>query len=157
MSGWDTADHCQAMKDTEGDQFLQWCLPRLQLCWPGYRKVRRRGLQAHPATASSPGSSISRRLSDLSGDPSRGMGGPGLLLLDPHLALLPRQERVPLLGTRNRAAPGSTNIREWGRHPAMLEPRLRVRGRTLQPLAPLETETPSPISDRSAPHPCDRH
>jgi len=30
-----------AMKDVEGVQFLQWCLPRLQLCWPGYRKVRR--------------------------------------------------------------------------------------------------------------------
>jgi len=30
-----------AMKDVEGVPFLQWCLPRLQLCWPGYRKVRR--------------------------------------------------------------------------------------------------------------------
>lgn len=30
-----------AMKDSEGIQFLQWCLPRLQLSWPGYRKVRR--------------------------------------------------------------------------------------------------------------------
>jgi chemotaxis protein methyltransferase CheR len=29
------------MKDAEGVQFLQWCLPRLRLCWPGYRKVRR--------------------------------------------------------------------------------------------------------------------
>lgn len=29
------------MKDVEGVQFLQWCLPRLHLCWPGYRKVRR--------------------------------------------------------------------------------------------------------------------
>jgi len=29
------------MKDAEGVQFLQWCLPRLKLCWPGYRKVRR--------------------------------------------------------------------------------------------------------------------
>ena len=29
------------MKDTEGVQFLQWCLPRLRCCWPGYRKVRR--------------------------------------------------------------------------------------------------------------------
>lgn len=29
------------MRDVEGVQFLQWCLPRLQLCWPGYRKVRR--------------------------------------------------------------------------------------------------------------------
>jgi chemotaxis protein methyltransferase CheR len=29
------------MKDAEGIQFLQWCLPRLQLSWPGYRKVRR--------------------------------------------------------------------------------------------------------------------
>lgn len=29
------------MRDVEGIQFLQWCLPRLQLCWPGYRKVRR--------------------------------------------------------------------------------------------------------------------
>jgi chemotaxis protein methyltransferase CheR len=29
------------MKDVEGVQFLQWCLPRLQLRWPGYRKVRR--------------------------------------------------------------------------------------------------------------------
>jgi len=25
----------------EGVQFLQWCLPRLRLCWSGYRKVRR--------------------------------------------------------------------------------------------------------------------
>jgi len=31
----------KAMKDVEGVQFLQWCLPRLHLCWPGYRKVRR--------------------------------------------------------------------------------------------------------------------
>jgi chemotaxis protein methyltransferase CheR len=30
------------MKDVEGVQFLQWCLPRLRLRWPGYRKVRRR-------------------------------------------------------------------------------------------------------------------
>jgi chemotaxis protein methyltransferase CheR len=29
------------MKDAEGVQFLQWCLPRLRLIWPGYRKVRR--------------------------------------------------------------------------------------------------------------------
>lgn len=29
------------MRDGEGVQFLQWCLPRLQLRWPGYRKVRR--------------------------------------------------------------------------------------------------------------------
>jgi chemotaxis protein methyltransferase CheR len=29
------------MRDIEGVQFLQWCLPLLQLCWPGYRKVRR--------------------------------------------------------------------------------------------------------------------
>lgn len=29
------------MRDIEGVQFLQWCLPRLRLCWPGYRKVRR--------------------------------------------------------------------------------------------------------------------
>lgn len=29
------------MKDAEGVQFLQWCLPKLRLVWPGYRKVRR--------------------------------------------------------------------------------------------------------------------
>lgn len=29
------------MRDPEGVQFLQWCLPRLRLRWPGYRKVRR--------------------------------------------------------------------------------------------------------------------
>jgi len=29
------------MRDTEEIQFLQWCLPRLQLSWPGYRRVRR--------------------------------------------------------------------------------------------------------------------
>ena len=29
------------MRDTEGVQFLQWCLPKLGLIWPGYRKVRR--------------------------------------------------------------------------------------------------------------------
>lgn len=28
--------------DAEGVRFLQWCLPRLNLCWPGFRKVRRR-------------------------------------------------------------------------------------------------------------------
>lgn len=28
--------------DPEGIQFLQWCLPRLGLRWPGFRKVRRR-------------------------------------------------------------------------------------------------------------------
>ena len=27
--------------DPEGVQFLQWCLPRLRLVWPGFRKVRR--------------------------------------------------------------------------------------------------------------------
>ncbi len=27
--------------DSEGVQFLQWCLPRLRLRWPGFRKVRR--------------------------------------------------------------------------------------------------------------------
>jgi len=27
--------------DLEGVQFLQWCLPRLHLRWPGFRKVRR--------------------------------------------------------------------------------------------------------------------
>ena len=30
------------MKDPDGVQFLQWCLPRLRLRWPGFRKVRRR-------------------------------------------------------------------------------------------------------------------
>ncbi len=29
------------MTDIEGVQFLQWCLPRLHLRWPGFRKVRR--------------------------------------------------------------------------------------------------------------------
>ncbi len=29
------------MRDAEGVQFLQWCLPRLRLRWRGYRKVRR--------------------------------------------------------------------------------------------------------------------
>jgi chemotaxis protein methyltransferase CheR len=29
------------MRDVEGIQFLQWCLPRLRLSWSGYRKVRR--------------------------------------------------------------------------------------------------------------------
>jgi chemotaxis protein methyltransferase CheR len=29
------------MKDSEGVEFLQWCLPRLHLRWPGFRKVRR--------------------------------------------------------------------------------------------------------------------
>ena len=29
------------MTDSEGVQFLQWCLPRLRLRWPGFRKVRR--------------------------------------------------------------------------------------------------------------------
>ncbi|MBI2534664.1 MAG: chemotaxis protein CheR [Deltaproteobacteria bacterium] len=29
------------MTDLEGAQFLQWCLPRLHLRWPGFRKVRR--------------------------------------------------------------------------------------------------------------------
>jgi len=29
------------MKDSEGIQLLQWCLPRLHLRWPGFRKVRR--------------------------------------------------------------------------------------------------------------------
>ena len=29
------------MKDAEGVHFLQWCLPKLGLIWPGYRKVRR--------------------------------------------------------------------------------------------------------------------
>ena len=27
--------------DPEGVQFLQWCLPRRHLSWPGFRKVRR--------------------------------------------------------------------------------------------------------------------
>jgi chemotaxis protein methyltransferase CheR len=30
------------MNDPEGVAFLQWCLPRLGLRWPGFRKVRRR-------------------------------------------------------------------------------------------------------------------
>jgi hypothetical protein len=29
------------MRDAEGVEFLQWCLPRLGLRWPGFRKVRR--------------------------------------------------------------------------------------------------------------------
>jgi len=29
------------MKDAEGVRFLQWCLPKLGLIWPGYRKVWR--------------------------------------------------------------------------------------------------------------------
>jgi chemotaxis protein methyltransferase CheR len=31
----------QLIADPEGVQFLQWCLPRLKLRWPGFRKVRR--------------------------------------------------------------------------------------------------------------------
>jgi chemotaxis protein methyltransferase CheR len=30
------------LQDREGVQFLQWCLPRLGLRWPGFRKVRKR-------------------------------------------------------------------------------------------------------------------
>ncbi|MDH4082511.1 MAG: hypothetical protein OEV99_15360 [Nitrospira sp.] len=29
------------MKDAEGVHFLQWCLPKVGLIWPGYQKVRR--------------------------------------------------------------------------------------------------------------------
>ncbi|PYV13214.1 MAG: chemotaxis protein CheR, partial [Acidobacteria bacterium] len=29
------------MKDTDCTEFLQWALPQLDLCWPGFRKVRR--------------------------------------------------------------------------------------------------------------------
>jgi len=29
------------IRDPDGVQFLQWCLPRLRLRWPGFRKVRR--------------------------------------------------------------------------------------------------------------------
>ncbi len=29
------------ISDSEGVQFLQWCLPRLHMRWPGFRKVRR--------------------------------------------------------------------------------------------------------------------
>jgi chemotaxis protein methyltransferase CheR len=32
---------CAGMNDREGVEFLQWCLPRLKLRWPGFRKVRR--------------------------------------------------------------------------------------------------------------------
>lgn len=31
-----------SMQDSEGIQFLQWCLPRMGLRWPGFRKVRKR-------------------------------------------------------------------------------------------------------------------
>jgi chemotaxis protein methyltransferase CheR len=40
--------------DPEGIQFLQWCLPRLHLRWPGFRKVRRQVYQR-----------ITRRLQEL--------------------------------------------------------------------------------------------
>jgi chemotaxis protein methyltransferase CheR len=46
--------------DTEGVQFLQWCLPRLHLSWAGFRKVRRQVYKR-----------ISRRLKEL-GLPSVG-------------------------------------------------------------------------------------
>ena len=36
-----TAFRLLTMKDAEGVEFLQWCLPKLGLIWPGYRKVRR--------------------------------------------------------------------------------------------------------------------
>lgn len=37
------AGGCPALvPDSEGIQFLQWSLPRLGLCWPGFRKVRKR-------------------------------------------------------------------------------------------------------------------
>jgi len=48
------------MTDPEGVQFLQWCLPRLHLRWPGFRKVRRQVYKR-----------ISRRLQEL-GLPSVG-------------------------------------------------------------------------------------
>lgn len=45
-TAWDdsTAGHPErlAVNDPEGVAFLQWCLPRLGLRWPGFRKVRRR-------------------------------------------------------------------------------------------------------------------
>jgi chemotaxis protein methyltransferase CheR len=43
------------INDPEGVQFLQWCLPRLHLSWPGFRKVRRQVYQR-----------INRRLRELS-------------------------------------------------------------------------------------------
>ncbi|MEK9139485.1 MAG: CheR family methyltransferase [Nitrospirota bacterium] len=39
------------MKDAEGVHFLQWCLPKLGLIWPGYRKVQRQGFD-HTAEGS---------------------------------------------------------------------------------------------------------
>jgi chemotaxis protein methyltransferase CheR len=33
--------HPGVITDSEGISFLQWCLPKLQLRWPGFRKVRR--------------------------------------------------------------------------------------------------------------------
>ena len=36
-----THTHQPIKSDHELIEFLQWCLPKLQLCWPGFRKVRR--------------------------------------------------------------------------------------------------------------------
>ena len=38
---WSDGEEIIAMKDSEGVQFLQWCLPKLGLRWQGFRKVRR--------------------------------------------------------------------------------------------------------------------
>lgn len=115
------------------------------------------GVQAHLRTPSIVRASLRRRLSILSRDSSRRMGGPGLLLLDPYLAVLPRQGCLSVSRARGVAFPCSAGTGTGRERPTVLEPRLRGRGRTVQPLAPLEAEAPSPISDRSARHPSDRH
>jgi chemotaxis protein methyltransferase CheR len=39
---WTSGESRQSVQDSEGIQFLQWCLPRLGLRWQGFRKVRKR-------------------------------------------------------------------------------------------------------------------
>ncbi|HEY7654602.1 MAG TPA: hypothetical protein VIG07_17435, partial [Methylomirabilota bacterium] len=39
---WTSGESRPSVPDAEGIQFLQWCLPRLGLRWPGFRKVRKR-------------------------------------------------------------------------------------------------------------------
>lgn len=69
------------MKDAECVEFLQWCLPRLKLRWPGFRKVRGQVCKR-----------IGRRLAEL--------GLPGLPAYREYLA--GREEEWPLLDSMCR-------------------------------------------------------
>ena len=106
--------------------FLQWALPRLGLHWPGFRKVRNIVCKRLERRRRALGLASPDAYPRIPGRSRRRMGSAAGAVLDPHLAIRSRSERVRAARACSAAGTCCHGRRSPGTHANLLECGLRV-------------------------------